>query len=175
MRERAFYDYTIYENGEIVNKHGHVMKQRVRKQKGQGARSEIKLTVNGKKKNFTVARLVYCVFNNIDPLELDKDQCVTFKDGDKLNIHIDNLKLVPRADLIHGSKHSAIAKLTEKEVQEIRSKYNSTKGNRPVNQYDKGNKEYHSYRSLAKEYGVTHTLIKQIVEGDTRNKNKYKL
>lgn len=47
MRERAFYDYTIYENGEIVNKHGHVMKQRVRKQKGQGARSEIKLTVKG--------------------------------------------------------------------------------------------------------------------------------
>ena len=168
MGHRDFYGYTIYENGDIVNKYGKQMSPRNNK-----GRLEIKLTINGVRKNFSVGRLVYCVFNNIDPFTFDKDQCITFKDGNKLNVKLDNLECKYRGDLIQGEKHN-ISKLTDKEIEEIRDKYFSTRNNRPVNQFDdKG--EYHSYRSLAKEYGVTYPTIKQIVEGETRNKDKYKL
>ena len=159
MGHRDFYGYTIYENGDIVNKYGKQMSPRNNK-----GRLEIKLTINGVRKNFSVGRLVYCVFNNIDPFTFDKDQCVTFKDGDKLNVNLDNLECKYRGDLIQGEKHN-ISKLTDKEIEEIRKKYFSTKNNRPINQYDvKG--EYHSYRSLAKDYDVTYPTIKQIIEGD---------
>ena len=36
-------------------------------------------------------------------------------------------------------------------------------------------KAENNYRSLAKKYNVTYTLIKQIIEGVTRNKSNYKL
>lgn len=169
MRFKDFYGYTIYENGDIVNKYNKLMTPRDNK-----GRLEINLTLNGVRKSFSVSRLVYCVFNNIDPLTFDKDQCVTFKDGNKLNVHLNNLECKYRGDLIQGEKHKSIAKLTDEQIEEIRRKYFSTRDSRPVNQFDKKG-VYHSYRSLAKEYGVTYPTIKHIIEGNTRNPKKYKL
>lgn len=168
MKKKDFYGYTIYENGDIKGLYGKMLKQRVRK----GGRKEIKLSIDEKKVNFIVSRLVYCVFNNIDIFELDKDQCVVSLDGDKSNVDISNLDLVYRGDLIQGSKHEAIAKLSDNDIEAIKTRYKATEGNRPVNQYD-NDKPYNSYRSLAREYGVTHPMIKQIVEGKTRSEDNY--
>lgn len=170
MNYKMFSDYTIMENGDIYNAKGRLMTHSVK----EDGRKEIRLTVNGKRKNFISARLIYCLFNDIDINTLDKNLCVTFIDNNKSNIHKDNLKLVFRGDLIQGDKHKAICKLNEQQAQEIRDKYYSTIQNRPINQYD-NNKPYYSYRSLAKEYGVKYTTIKQIVEGNCRNERNYKL
>lgn len=169
MDSRDFYGYTIYSNGEIENRHGKILSQSIK-----DGRSEIRLVVNGKRRSFITARLIYCVFNNIDIFELDKDQCISFKDGDKLNLSVDNLIMVYRGDLIQGDKHRSIAKLTDKDVEDIKRRYAETINNRPVNQYDR-NKPYNSYRSLAKEYGVTYTLIKLIIQGETRDEDSYVL
>lgn len=170
MENRDFHGYTIYENGNIEGLYGKTLKQRTR----EGGRKEIRMTVKGERKNFIVSRLVYCVFNDIDIFELDKDQCVVAIDGDKSNVTLNNLELVYRGDLIQGEKHTAISKLTDEQIEEIRAKYESTKDNRPVNQYDVEG-TYHSYRSLAEEYSVTYTMIKHIIKGDSRDSSKYKL
>lgn len=168
--KKDFYGYKIHSDGKIENKHGRFLIPRIREK-----RSDIRLVVEGKRKNFTTARLVYCVFNNIDIFQLDKDQCITFKDGDKSNVSLDNLEMVYRGNLIQGDKHRSIAKLSKEEVEDIKRKYEATKHNRPVNQHDIGDKTYNSYRSLAKEYGVTYPLIRQIITGETRDKEAYKL
>ena len=169
MYKVDFYGYTIHSDGSIINRHGRELKQRV-----NNGRKEIRLVVNGVRKNFMVSRLVYCAFNNIDIFKLNKDKCVTFRDDDKLNVNLSNLKLVDRANLIQGEKHKSINKLTDREVKEIRHRYELTKHNKPVNQHD-SNKPYNSYRSLAEEYGVTHAMIRLIIKGKSRNKLNYVL
>lgn len=64
--------------------------------------------------------------------------------------------------------------ITDQQAEQIKKEYLETIHNRPTNQHDK-EKPYNSYRKLAKKYGVTHALIKQIIEGKTRNKANYKL
>lgn len=169
MKYKMFGDYTVMENGDIYNAKGKKLTHTIK-----NGRKEIKLSFNGKRKAFISPRLVYCLFNDIDIETFDKNQCVTFKDGDKLNIHIDNLQIKFRGDLIQGDNHKAINKLNEKQVQEIKEKYFSTIQNKPINQHDK-TKPYNSYRSLAREYGVKYSAIKQIVEGSCRNERNYKL
>lgn len=170
MKFKDFYGYEIHENGDMFNRFGRKLKQRVR----NCGRREIKLSINKKRVNFTVTRLVYCAFNDLDIFDLDRNMCVTFLDDNKSNIHIDNLELVHRSSLIQGENHIAISKLSDKQVKEIIVKYNSTINNRPVNQYD-NDKPYLSYRSLAKEYGVTHAMIRHIIVGSSRNKDNYVL
>ena len=170
MKHRYFYDYCIYENGDVYNSRGKQLTHNIKE-----GRKEIRLTIApSKRKNYISARLVYCLFNDFDIEEFDKDNCISFKDGDKLNISLDNLYCVYRGDLIQGQKHKVRCKLTDKQVEEIREKYNATKDNKPINQYN-NSKQYNSYRSLAKEYGVTYPLIRHIIKGTTRNEELYKL
>lgn len=166
---KYFYDYGICDNGDIIGKRGNILKQREKE-----GRKEVKLSIEGKQKTFISARLIYCVFNNIDIETLDKDVCISFKDGDKLNVSLDNLYCVSRANLIQGQKHKSIAKLTDKQVEEIKQKYYSTLNNKPINQHDKKG-GYNSYRKLAKEYNVTYPQIRHIIKGEARNEDKYKI
>ena len=108
----------------------------------------------------------------IDVFTFDKDQCVSYKDGDKLNVSIDNLFCTYRGNLIQGDKHKFQAKLSEEDVIDIKRRYSETIDNRPVNQHD-NDKPYNSYRSLAEEYGVTYPLIRQIIEGSAWDSEKY--
>lgn len=170
MKHRYFYDYCVYENGDIYNSRGKKITHAIK-----DGRKEIRLTIApSKRKTYISARLIYCLFNDIDIEQFDKDSCISFLDGDKQNISLDNLYCVYRGDLIQGQKHKMINKLTDEQAEEIIRKYNETKGNKPINQFDKI-KPYNSYRSLAEEYGVTYALIRQIVKGTARNKDEYKL
>ena len=170
MKFTYFGDYCIFENGDIYNSRGKKLTHHIKK-----GRKEIKLTVEeGKRRTFVSARLIYCAFNEIDIDTFDKNQCVSFKNGNKLDISLDNLHCVFRGDLIQGQKHKSVTKLTDEQVEEIRRKYEETKGNKPCNQYDK-TKPYNSYRSLAKEYNVEYSLIRHIIKGCIRNEDVYKL
>lgn len=162
MKKEYFYDYEIWENGKIINQHGNEIK--IREHNG---RYETRLTIEGKRKNFLVARLLYFVFFGFDMD--DKNLCITAKDGNHLNISLDNLELVHRKDLIQGEGHKKRAKLTDDQIEEIKATYN---GKACVNQYDKSGV---SLQDLADKYGVTKANIKMIIKGMSRNKDEYKL
>jgi hypothetical protein len=124
--------------------------------------------VNNTKRYFVYARLYYYLF--IEPFDIEnKDLCVSPKDGSHLNVSKDNLILVHRKDLIQGDKHKAVAKLTDEQIEEIKLLYTGWVGS---NQH---NKQGFSYNDLAKMYAVTKGEIAQIIQGKTRNQDKYKL
>lgn len=157
-----FHGYTIFEDGTILGLHGRKLKQRKHNE-----RYEIKLTVEGKRVNYLVSRLVYYAFNPFDIS--DKNLCVSYKDDDKLNVHLENLYLANRKDLVQADKHDKIAKLTDEQVLEIRSLYQGKVG---VNQHDKNGP---SLNDIAKMYGVSKSNIAWIVKGRSRKQANYKL
>lgn len=162
MKSVDFHGYTIYENGTIIGLYGKEVKKRL-----NNGRYEIRLNIEGKRKNYIVSRLVYHAFNpfNIE----DQNMCISYKDNDKTNIHLDNLYLTHRKDLIQGDKHQSRAKLTDDQVKEIRQLY---KGKTGSNQFDK---QGYSLNDLAAMYGVSKGNIKMIIKGDSRNEKEYKL
>jgi hypothetical protein len=163
MIAKDFYGYTIYEDGRIFNEKGKEIKKRI-----HNGKYEVRLIVNGTRRNFIFARLYYYLF--IDSFEMDnKDLCISPKDGNHLNVDKNNLILIHRKDLIQGDKHKAIAKLTDKQIDEIKLLYTGWVG------YNQHNKQGYSYNDLAKIYAVTKGEIAQIIQGRTRNQDKYKL
>lgn len=159
----VMYDmYEVYEDGTIINvKSGREMSQRVRDK-----RKEVRLNINGVRRNFITSRLVYWLFNEDFDIS-NKNLCVVA--DDMINFTLEDLRVVARKDLIQGDKHKEICKLTDIQVAEIKSLYS---GKPCVNQYDKSGI---SYMDIAKKYGVTKALIAQIVRGEVRDKDKYKL
>lgn len=163
VRRADFHGYTIYEDGRIIGLHGREIKKRLK-----DGRYEIRLNVKGERKNYMVSRLIYYVF---EPFDIDdRNLCVSYKDGDKTNIHFDNLFLAHRKDLIQGDKHKNVSALTDEQAEEIRRLYT---GKVSVNQHDQ--KAGYSYQDLADMYGVSKANIMWIVKGMSRNKDDYKL
>lgn len=162
MDSVIFYDYEVFEDGTIINlKTGREMTPVIKNNK----RKEIRLTINGVRKHYIVARLVYWLFNPDFDIE-NKNLCIVVND-DKIDFTLTDLKIVNRKDLIQGENHKSIAKLTDLQVEEIKSMY---AGKMCVNQYDKTGV---SYSDIASKYGVTKAIIAQIIRGETRNKTKY--
>lgn len=162
MRYVDFHGYKIYEDGTIISKYGREITKRL-----NNGRYEVRLHVNGKRVNYTLSRLVYYVFK---PFNIEnKDLCVSYKDDNKLNVHLNNLYLTHRKNLIQGDNHKNRAKLTNEQVKEIRRLYKGTSG---ANQHDK---KGYSLQDLANKYGVSKGNIRMIVTGESRNKKAYKL
>lgn len=168
MRTVEYNGYVITEKGQVYGLNGTLRKPLLK-----NGRYEMRFTTPTGPKTYPLARIVYAVFH--DEFDItDVNQCITFKDNDKMNVSLDNLVCAYRGDLIQGDGHRNRIALTSEMAEQIRKDYKETRGNRPVNQYDSV-KPYNSYRTLAKKYKVTFALIKQIIEGNTRNKAKYKL
>jgi hypothetical protein len=162
MKSVDFHGYTIFENGKIIGLYGKEVKKRI-----NNGRYEVRLNIDGKRKNYIVSRLVYYVFN---PFDIDdKNICISYKDNDKLNINISNLYLTHRKELIQGDKHKARSKVTNEQAEEIRQLW---KGKTGKNQLDKNGL---SLQDIANMYGVTKGNIRMIIKGDSRNEKEYKL
>lgn len=162
MEYKEFHGYLIYEDGRIFGLYNRFITANVK-----NGRKEIRLVVDGKRRHFILARLIYYVFHGFD-IE-DKNLCVVHKDGDFLNCHIDNLDLKHRKDLIQGEKHTKRAKLTNEQIEEIRNLY---KGKSGSNQHEKNSP---SLQDLANMYGVSKGNIALIVRRISRDETKYKL
>lgn len=162
MRTADFHGYTIYEDGTIIGLYGKEVKKRI-----NNGRYEVRLNIEGKRKNYIVSRLVYYVFNEFDIN--DQNLCVSYKDNDKLNIDLSNLYLTHRKDLIQGDKHRSIARVTDEQAEEIRQLWKGKTGN---NQYDK---EGYSLQDIANMYGITKANVNWIIKGWSRNEEDYKL
>ncbi|PLS19340.1 hypothetical protein CVD28_02690 [Bacillus sp. M6-12] len=161
---RIFSDYKIYEDGTIINRYGKELSKRAR-----NGRYEIRLLVDGKRRNFILTRLMYWLF--IEPFDLDNENlCVIAKDGNLLNVYPSNLSLVERKDLIQGEGHKKRAVLTNEQIEEILKAYEGNEFG--SNQYSE-NKV--SYADLAKKYGVSKSNIAMIIKKRSRNPEDYKL
>jgi hypothetical protein len=164
MDYRIYSDYKIYSDGTIINKYGKTMSKRAR-----DGRYEVRLHVDGKRRNFILSRLMYWLF--VDKFDINnKNLCVAVKDGNFLNVDPDNLYLTERKNLIQGEGHKRIVKITDEQTEEIRAAY---KGNKiHSNQYTKTGV---SLEELADKYNVTKKNIHHIIIGTARNKDEYKL
>lgn len=165
MKSKKFHQYRFFENGDVVNTKTN---KSISKQLNKGS-YEIKLTIDGSKKTYAFHRLYYFLFVKRFDLA-DKNICISIKDGNINNITADNLVLKNRKEIVQG-QNTKVAKLTDKQVEEIRSLY---KGKTCINQFDK-DANYVSYKDLAEKYGVSKTSICRIIKGESRNKANYKL
>ena len=154
MKKVNFYDYIIYENGDIISPKG----------KKLSFNKTITLLINGKYKKFSYARVVYFSFHK----ELDfynYSFCVKHKDNNIRNNNLNNLYITNKKENISGEKHK-LHKLTDEEVREIRELYKikQTQSNGIIKNF--------SYRKLADMYGVSHTTIRGIVKKEWRKQVK---
>lgn len=162
VRKVDYHGYTIYEDGRIIGLHGREVKKRL-----HNGRYEVRLNLQGKRRNFLASRLIYYVFH---PFDIDdKNLCVSFRDGDKRNIHLSNLFKIHRKELIQGEKHTKRSTLTDEEAEEIRQLY---KGKSGSNLSDKTSL---SYQDIADMYGVTKSNIMHIVLRKSRDAEQYRL
>lgn len=156
--------YTIYENGEIIGKHGKPLKPYIHKK-----HAEVKINLTGTgPKHYNLSRLVYWAFHPEFDYE-DKNMCVSCKTGNYINFTLQDLELKPRKDLIHGELHKGSAKLTDQEVYEIRCLYQGKAGN---NQFDKTTL---SQNDLAEIFQVSRSNISLITRQKGRTPTVYKL
>lgn len=164
MDYRIFSDYKIFENGAIINRYGKEITKRA-----HNGRYEVRLIVDGQRKNILLSRLMYWLF--VEQFDYDnKDLCVSYKDGNGLNIDLNNLYLTERKNLIQGEGHRKRIKITDEQMEEIRQAY---KGNQMYsNQFTKTGA---SLKELADKYGVTKKEIHHIIKGTARNPENYKL
>lgn len=109
---------------------------------------------NGNRKIFKAHRLIASVFIGKCP----DGMLVNHKDAIKTNNHIDNLEYATQKENIHHSMLLGLhpkgmrqgqSKLTDDQIQEIRTKYIP---------------HVVSQSMLAREYGVSKTLIRQIIK-----------
>lgn len=164
MEFRLYHDYKIYEDGTIVGKYDKTIYKR-----NHHGRYEVRLNVEGKRKNFILSRLMYWLF--VENFDMDnKNLCVCAKDDNLLNVHPSNLYLEERKNLIQGEKHKRRSKLTDEQIEEILEIY---KPNQPgANQYS--GIEI-SYAKLAEKYGVSKGNIAMVIKKRSRNPEDYKL
>lgn len=149
--------------GYIYTIPGRIMKQR----KNIWGYWCVGLTKNSKQIVYRVHRLVAAAFLNM-PLRTDRSATVNHIDGDKTNNHLTNLEVVSQMQnnhhaialglVNHNGESNGRAKLTAKEVIEIR--------NYIQNQFDGLPKLPHgTIRKLAHQYHVADTTIKSIIDG----------
>lgn len=164
MDYRIFSDYKIYEDGTIINRYGKELSKRARE-----GRYEVRLVVDGQRKNFILSRLMYWLF--VEQFDInDINLCVVARDDNFLNVSPNNLYLADRKDLIQGEGHRNRIKITDEQITEIKEAY---KGNKMYsNQYTKTGI---SLKELANKYGVTKKEIHHIIIGTARNPENYKL
>lgn len=161
MRKVNLWGYTIYDNGTIIGLYGKKMKPK----------AQIKILWGKQKKEKIVyyARLVYYAFHYKNFDFNDKTIVVRHINGNELDFNLRNLIAIKRKYIVQG-QYNGCAKLTDKEVEEIKKIYKNNKEenmniNNPITKI--------SYRKLAKIYNVSHTLIKGIISGKYRNKENY--
>ena len=163
MRKVSLWGYTIFENGKIIGLSG--------KELSNNKQISIKWGKQKKKRVVNYARFVYYAFNFKNFNFNDRTIIIQHINGEEKDCSINNLRPF-KIKMIKQGENSSSAKLTDKEVEEIKEMYLKSKENR-LQKNDPTTKI--SYRKLAEMYGVSHTTIEGIIKGEFRNKDNYKI
>jgi hypothetical protein len=99
--------YQLFENGKIYNTK---TKNYVNGTINKNNQYCIKLTLNGITKSFTLSRLIYENFNNI---QLEDNEIIKFVDGNDKNLHYKNLEKINRTDMFKVENHQELDKNKE--------------------------------------------------------------
>lgn len=154
---KDYHGYKIGSDGTIIGLKGKAMRPFTHKD----GTIKIAIRINGKKKNFAIARLVYCVFNNIDILTLSPDECVVFRDNNRNNIQLNNLECVKRKDMNKYREQAAI-RLLIKQTQEIQNLYD-------------GKIKTISYKKISEKYNLRYFQIYNIINSFTKKRKSSNL
>ncbi len=141
-------NYTIHSNGDIVSVARGKPKTFSRRANGQGY-SIVMLTLNGKRCQFTVHRLVALKFIP-NP---DNKPYVNHIDGNKMNNDVSNLEwCTAKENLEHARIHglNTRVKLSPEQADEIRVKIKTM-----------------SQTAIAKQYGVDQSAISRVINNKT--------
>ena len=161
MKSAELFGYKVFENGTIIGKKGKKISKR--------PQIKVYFEENQKPTEMSYARFVYYAFNYKNFNFNDKTIVVQHINGDNKDCYINNLVAVKRKFISQG-QNNGLAKLTDAEVEEIKLLYKQGKED---NLKDNDPTTKVSYRKLAEQYGVSHTLIKDIINGKHRNKDNY--
>ncbi len=99
--------YKLFEDGKIFNTK---TKNYVNGTINKNNQYRIKLTLNGITKSFTLSRLIYENFNNI---QLEDNEIIKFVDGNDKNLHYKNLEKINRTDMFKVENHQELDKNKE--------------------------------------------------------------
>lgn len=158
MNKVNLWGYTIYEDGTIIGLNGKRMLHN----------KQVLIQRENTKKAVSYARFVYYAFNR----DFDFDNkliVIRHINGNKFDFSINNLASI-EVKMIKQGENSTSAKLTDKEVEEIKALYSQAKEEcLPKNSPNKKM----SCRKLAEMYGVSPSTINGIVNGRFRNKENY--
>lgn len=152
MRQVEYKGYTFFEDGTFINKRGKQGKIHTKDN-----RCMIKMTINNKRQTLMYHRLRHYLFSEKFDYD-DKDICVIAKDGNYLNLNLDNYSLMRRKDLHMINR--GVKKVSKETVKQIREEYANQDN---INYFAP---EYKSMYYLAAKYGVSKSLIRQIVNHD---------
>lgn len=150
MRQVEYKGYTFFEDGTFINKRGKQGKIHTKDN-----RCMIKMTINNKRQTLMYHRLRHYLFSEKFDYD-DKDICVIAKDGNYLNLNLDNYSLMRREEL-YSLKGKVLSKETVKQIREEYANQDNISYFAP---------EYKSMAFLAAKYGVSKSLIRQIVNHD---------
>lgn len=159
-----FYDYHLHSDGYITNKYGHKLTPIRNKGYNHFVILTIKDGKDGKtrRQRFHFEKLLLEKFKNI---YAGRSDVIWHIDGDDINFEISNLELISKKEYNrrHHKKKKTI--LSQKDVDEIIEKYNSSKN--VINQYDKNYSDdnYYSVRKLAREYNCSGYTIQLVLKG----------
>ena len=150
MRQVEYKGYTFFEDGTFINKRGKQGKIHTKDN-----RCMIKMTINNKRQTLMYHRLRHYLFSEKFDYD-DKDICVIAKDGNYLNLDLNNYTLMRRKEL-YSLKGKVLSKETVKQIREEYANQDNINYFAP---------EYKSMYYLAAKYGVSKSLIRQIVNHD---------
>lgn len=152
MRQVEYKGYTFFEDGTFINKRGKSGNYHIKDK-----RYIVKLTINKKRETLMYHRLRYYLF--VEDFDFnDRDICVIAKDGNYLNLDLNNYTLMKREDLFLLKKNIKV--LSKETIKQIREEYANQDN---INYFAP---EYKSMAFLAAKYGVSKSLIKKIVNHD---------
>lgn len=165
-----FHDYILTSDGNIINKVG----QRLTPIRNTGYNHFVILTVKDestgkrKKQRFHYEKLLLEKFRNI---KISRSDVVWHIDKDENNFDIENLEVISKKEYNKRQLKKKKTLLSQKDVDEIKRKYNSS--NRVLNQYDENysSDDYYSVRKLAQEYNCSGYTIQLVLNGQYKAGN----
>ena len=143
-----FKDYFIDKNGDVYStKLGYLHKLKTRA--NRYGYLVATLSKNGKSYYRTVHKLVVSAYIRVPDLE--KDETVNHKDGNKLNNHLDNLEIISRGDNVRHSRRNKLqpCKYSDKIIIKALTDIHNGK----------------STNSVAKQYGISQSYLNKIKKG----------
>lgn len=113
---KEIYDYTVdIEKAIIYNRFGTPLKHIT----DSNGNKQIYLRKDiGKRKSYSVPKLIYCLANDLDISQYGSNYVISFKDGDNTNFHYNNLTLDTRSKTM--SKKEFKTKLDKDDISNIK-------------------------------------------------------